>query len=71
MTEQLKRCAHCGGEAEFKRLTGKATIRCKECGIGVSKSIHPGIYLSWEKQEDAETKLAVMAWNRRPQEVSA
>ncbi|MDX1117052.1 hypothetical protein GOL29_03250 [Sinorhizobium medicae] len=65
---KLKACAHCGGKAGVNIAGGGFGIFCNDCGVGVRKRIHPGIYLDWRKHAEAEERLAVLAWNRRHDE---
>ena len=68
MSEKLKPCAHCGGEAHTNIAGGGFYIFCNDCGVGVKKRIHPAVFLNYEAQNRAEERLAVKAWNRRHQE---
>lgn len=71
MSEKLKSCAHCGGEAKFERTIQHATVRCQECGINVSASYSMSMFARMEDLEEAENKDAFDRWNRRHQDQSS
>ena len=56
MTENLKRCPFCGGEAEFNSDEFGEGVCCKSCGA----TIHNGVY------GEEGRKLASADWNARP-----
>ncbi len=70
MSEKLKPCAHCGGEAKFERSVTEATIRCQECRIKVSVSLPMSMFVRMDEQEKAENSEAFEIWNRRHQDQS-
>ena len=56
---ELKRCRHCGGEAEYRshfHYGGEVWVECKRCGIRTKEYRVPGPGKSEE--------LAKMAWER-------
>ena len=56
MTEKLKRCPFCGGEAEFNSDEFGEGVCCKSCGA----TMHNGVY------GEEGRKLASADWNARP-----
>ena len=56
MTEKLKLCPFCGGEAEFNSDEFGERVCCKSCGA----TIHNGVY------GEEGRKLAYADWNARP-----
>ena len=56
VTEILKRCPFCGGEAEFNSDEFGEGVRCKSCGA----TLHNGVY------GEEGRKLASAEWNARP-----
>ena len=56
MTENLKRCPFCGGEAEFNSDEFGEGVCCKSCGA----TIHNGVY------GEEGRKFASADWNARP-----
>jgi hypothetical protein len=54
MSEELKPCPFCAGEADINKVYD--TIYCVECGISFKVGI-----------EFPKTKELISAWNRRPQ----
>ena len=56
MTENLKRCPFCGGEAEFNSDEFGEGVCCKSCGA----TLHNGVY------GEEGRKFASADWNARP-----
>ena len=56
MTENLKRCPFCGGEAEFNSDEFGEGVCCKSCGA----TLRNGVY------GEEGRKLASADWNARP-----
>ena len=56
MTEKLKTCPFCGGEAEFNSDEFGEGVCCKSCGA----TLHNGVY------GEEGRKLASSDWNARP-----
>ncbi len=53
---ELRRCAHCGGEAVMGRLPeGAARVNCRKCDVSIP----------WKSSK----KAAIAAWNRRSEPV--
>ena len=56
MTENLKRCPFCGGEAEFNSDEFGEGVCCKSCGASLSNGVYG----------EEGRKLASADWNSRP-----
>ena len=56
MTENLKRCPFCGGEAEFNSDEFGEGVCCKSCGASMSNGVYG----------EEGRKLASSDWNNRP-----
>ena len=57
MSEELKPCPFCGGEAELCRIFGRIGISCKQCNVGIR---------SEEISSEAGYDEVYIAWNTRP-----
>lgn len=66
MSEKLKPCPFCGGEAEYERFNNPKTwftVRCSRCGCQTD-----GFCINHDDATAAENKAANAAvWNRRAQ----
>ena len=56
MTEKLKTCPFCGGEAEFNSDEFGESVCCKSCGASLSNGVYG----------EEGRKLASADWNSRP-----
>ena len=56
MTENLKRCLFCGGEAEFNSDEFGEGVCCESCGASLSNGVYG----------EKGRKLASADWNSRP-----
>ena len=59
VSEELKRCPCCGGEAEVKTYSGKSFLECKSCGMSTMRP-------QYQDTDGVTVERAIHKWNLRP-----